>query len=146
MKIGLFAGSFDPFTIGHADIVKRSLDIFDEVHILISNNLKKTRYFPHEIIKNSLEEYYKDNEKVKVFVVHDRITDFNLPDYEYSYLIRGIRDSADFDYEKQLTIINKELTGLDSMFLMTNSAIQHISSSFVRELMKYNKEYEQYII
>ena len=145
-RIGLFAGSFDPFTIGHADIVDRSCKLFDKVYVLVTTNTSKTRTFTHEEVGERIRNHYKNNDQVEVFVTTDRLTIDWTEGKNIGFLIRGIRDLIDFEYEKNLDVINKELTDIEIVFLMTSPQIQHISSSFVRELIKYNKPYEKYII
>ena len=116
-KIAIFPGSFDPFTKGHKDIVLRSIKIFDEVIIGIGHNTNKKRYFDVDMMVNKIEEAFKDQEKVRV-IIYDELTAILAKKYNANFLIRGLRNTTDFEYENSISQINKYLnTGLETVFL-----------------------------
>ena len=119
-KIAIFPGSFDPFTKGHHDIVLRSLALFDEVIIGIGyNSTKKYRYFDIELTVEKIEGVYKDMPRVSV-VVYNELTSTLAKKYEAQFLVRGLRNTTDFEYENTISQMNRYLNGdLDTVFLIT---------------------------
>src|SRR6478736_8859581 len=139
-RIALFPGSFDPFTKGHEDIVLRSLNLFDEVIISIGTNAAKSRYFPLETMVIKIEDLFKDHPKVKVMTYQGLTAEF-AKKIDAQYLIRGLRNTTDFEYENTISQANKYLSGnLETIFLITSPHLAYISSSIVRELHKYGGE------
>ncbi|WP_258097847.1 pantetheine-phosphate adenylyltransferase [Marinoscillum pacificum] len=144
-KVAIFPGSFDPFTKGHEDIVLRSLNLFDEVIIGIGHNSKKTRYFDLDYMVNKIEEAFKDYDNVKV-TVYDELTAMIAEKYNAQFLIRGLRNTTDFEYENSISQINKYLnTTLETVFLITSPELAPISSSIIREVHKYGGDVEPFI-
>lgn len=136
-KTAIFPGSFDPFTRGHEDIVIRSLSIFDEVIVAIGHNTKKTRYFDLQLMVGKIEEAFADNPNVKV-IVYDELTAIIAEKYNAQYLIRGLRNTTDFEYENGISQMNKYLnSGLETVFLITSPELAPISSTIIREVHKY---------
>lgn len=136
-KIAIFPGSFDPFTKGHKDIVLRSINIFDEVIIGIGHNTNKKRYFDVDLMVNKIEEAFKDHKKVKV-IIYDELTAILAKKYNANFLIRGLRNTTDFEYENSISQINKYLNaGLETVFLITSPELAPISSTIIREVHKY---------
>ena len=135
MRKALFAGSFNPFTIGHKDIVERGLELFDEVVIAIGDNQDK----PSEDIDERLRVIrgvYKDEPRVRVDVYHSLTVDY-AKEIGACALLRGVRSVADFEYERQMADANRALTGIETVVLFTKPELGYISSSLVRDLKKH---------
>ncbi len=136
-KVAIFPGSFDPFTKGHEDVVLRSLRIFDEVIIGIGHNTQKKRYFEVELMVEKINLAFKDTEGVSV-IVYDELTAKLASRYEANYMVRGLRNTTDFEYENSIAQINKYLNAeLETVFLITSPELAPISSSIIREVHKY---------
>ena len=144
MRRALFAGTFNPFTIGHADIVKRGLELFDEVVIAIGDNIDK----PSADIDKRLQtirSVYKDEPRVRVEVYHSLTVDYARK-IGTSVLLRGVRSVADFEYERQMADANRALAGIDTVVLFTRPELGYISSSLVRDLQKHGADVGQLIV
>ena len=131
IKKCLYPGSFDPFTKGHEDIVNKSLEIFDQVIVGIGINTKKQSLFSIEARINHIKSLF-DN-RVKVLSYDSLTVDFCIKN-ECSHIIRGIRDTKDFEYEKSIAFMNNELSKINTVFLLSDQKHLHINSSIVREL------------
>lgn len=139
-KIAIFPGSFDPFTLGHEDIVLRSLTLFDEVIIGIGYNSTKNRYFNLELIIQKITSLFSNYPKVKVIAYEGLTADF-AKKQGAKFLIRGLRNTTDFEYENSIAQANKHLWNeLETVFLITNPPLAAISSSIIREIHKYGKD------
>lgn len=144
-KVAIFPGSFDPFTKGHEDIVLRSLSLFDEIIIGIGHNTKKSRYFDLDYMVNKIEEAFKEYDNVSV-MVYDELTAILAKKYEAKFLIRGLRNTTDFEYENSISQINKYLnTKLETVFLITSPELAPISSSIIREVHKYGGDVDPFL-
>lgn len=143
MKRGLFAGSFDPFTVGHKSIVDESLKLFDEVIIAIGVNPNKKRVFDEKYIKIKLEELYKDK-NVKI-ISYNTLTSKLAKELGVDYLIRGVRNTLDFEYEKNLAEINKKVFGVETILLFGDMNLSYVSSTMVRELYRYGENCKNYL-
>lgn len=144
-KVALFPGSFDPFTKGHADIVMRGLKLFDEVIIGIGTNSAKKRYFPLEMITEKIRETFKDNENVKI-ISYDDLTANAAVANGANFLLRGLRNTTDFEYENTISQVNRHLVGgLETVFLITSPELAPISSTIVRELHKYGAKVDDFL-
>jgi len=136
-RIALFPGSFDPFTKGHHDIVFRGLSIFDEIIIALGNNSAKNRYFDLEMMKSKIEGLYTDQSQVKV-IIYNELTANLARKLNANFLLRGLRNTTDFEYENSIAQVNKSINGdLESVFLITSPEYAAISSSIIREVHKY---------
>jgi pantetheine-phosphate adenylyltransferase len=136
-KTALFPGSFDPFTKGHEDIVLRSLEIFDEIVIAIGKNTSKTRYIPVDQMTIKIEEVFKDRVNVKVLAYEGLTANF-AKSLNAKFLIRGIRNTTDFEYESGIAQANKFLWNeLETLFLTTSPSLANISSSIIRDIHRY---------
>lgn len=144
MNRAIFPGTFDPFTIGHESIVRRALTFTDEVIIAIGINEQKHSLFPVEKREQMIRDLYKDEPRVKVMSYSNLTVDF-AHEVGANTIIRGIRTVKDFEYEETIADINRKLTGIETIFLFTEPDLASISSSIVRELMKYNKEITQFL-
>lgn len=138
-KIGVFAGSFDPFTIGHKDIVDRALEsVADEVIVAIGINYEKKYMFSLEERLQAIQKVYENEPRVHVESYEGLTTDF-AKRVGASFLLRGVRSIKDFEFERDMAEINKRLTGIETILLFTDPELACVSSSVVRELITYNK-------
>ena len=138
-KIALFPGSFDPFTKGHEDIVLRGLQLFDEIIIAIGyNSQKSTRYFPIEMMVNRIQQTFEKYPNITVHTFSE-LTASYAQKHQAQFLLRGLRNTTDFEYENSIAQINRQLNEkLESVFLITSPQFAWISSSIIREVHKYN--------
>jgi len=137
-RIALFAGSFDPFTKGHEDIVLRGMKMFDEIIIAIGyNSQKSSRYFPIEMMVDRISQTFKGNDNIKV-LTYSELTAELARKLGARYLLRGLRNTTDFEYENSVAQVNKHLNAeLESVFLITSPQLASISSSIIREVHRY---------
>jgi pantetheine-phosphate adenylyltransferase len=144
IKTAVFAGTFDPFTIGHQDIVNRALSIFDKIIIAIGVNEEKTPLFSLEERMRMIHKAFMQSDRITI-ETYTGLTGEFCKKNNIQYLIRGIRNGIDFQYENDLAQINKELFGLETVFFMTAPTLSHVSSSLVRELNKNKGNYLNYL-
>ena len=137
-RIALFPGSFDPFTKGHEDIVLRGLKVFDEIIIAIGyNSQKSSRYFPIEMMVERINGIFNGNERIKV-LTYSELTAELARRLGARYLLRGLRNTTDFEYENSVAQVNRHLNAdLESVFLITSPQFASISSSIIREVHRY---------
>jgi len=144
-KIAFFPGSFDPFTKGHADIVERGLKLFDEVIIGIGTNSSKKRYFDLELITAGISKAFENEDRVKI-VYYDDLTASVADRYNAKFILRGLRNTTDFEYENTISQVNRQLSSkLDTVFLITSPELAPISSTIVRELHKFGADISPYV-
>ncbi len=145
-RIAIFPGSFDPFTKGHYDIVQRGLKIFDQIVIAIGYNSKKhNRYFEIDLMVNKLEETFKNESKVSI-IVYNKLTSNLAKDLGAGFLLRGLRNTTDFEYENSIAQVNKYLNeGLESVFLITSPEYAAISSTIIREVHKFRGNVDEFL-
>lgn len=144
-KTALFPGSFDPFTKGHEDIVIRSLDLFDEVIIAVGHNTRKRRYFDIDLMISKINEAFDQDPRVKV-EVYDELTAKFADRFNAKFLVRGLRNTTDFEYENSISQINKHLNPkLETIFLITSPNLAPISSSIIREVHKYGEDVSEFL-
>ncbi len=143
-RIALFPGTFDPFTIGHQSLVSRGLALVDEIIISIGINDKKLTYYSLEKRLEAIEKLYKDNSRVRVTTYNSLTVDF-ANEVGAGFILRGIRTVNDFEYEKSIADINRKLTGIETFILFTEPEHTHISSSIVRELLRYGKDISLFV-
>ncbi|MCC5932000.1 MAG: pantetheine-phosphate adenylyltransferase [Cyclobacteriaceae bacterium] len=145
IKTAIFPGSFDPFTKGHQDIVIRSLKLFDRIIIAIGHNTAKRRYFELDFMCQKIKETFSDLQNVEV-VVYDELTASIAAQYDADYLVRGLRNTTDFEYENTIAQVNKNLKkDLDTVFLITSPEYAFISSSIIREVHRYGGDVSKYL-
>ncbi|MEC8637144.1 MAG: pantetheine-phosphate adenylyltransferase [Bacteroidota bacterium] len=144
MKRALFPGSFDPFTLGHQDIVERGVTIFDEIVIGIGHNADKNYMFSLEQRKMFIEQCFQNNPKVKVMDYVGLTIDF-CKSINANYLLRGVRNNGDFEFEKAIARTNRELSEIETVFLLTSVQTSFISSSIVREIIRNKGEYKRFV-
>ena len=144
-RIALFPGSFDPFTIGHKDIVERTLQsLADEVIIAIGNNCDKKYLQSVEERVESISKVFENNPNVKVFAYDGLTVDF-AKQVGAGLIVRGVRNTKDFEYERDIADVNHRLTGIETVLLYTKPEYSCVSSSIVRELMSYNKDVTEFL-
>jgi len=135
-KTALFPGSFDPFTVGHESIVQRALPLFDKIVIGVGDNHAKGNYFPLEKRVEWIKNLYRDEEKIDVQVYEGLTVDF-CEQVGAQFLLRGLRTSADFEFERAIGQTNKMLNnGIETVFLLTHPEHTFISSSIVKDVYK----------
>ena len=140
MKRALFPGSFDPITLGHFDIIKRGIHLFDEVVVAIGINADKKYMFSIEERQRFIEEAFVDEPKVKVVTYEGLTIDFcKLIDAQF--ILRGLRNPADFEFEKAIAHTNRKLSKIETVFLLTASKTSYISSSIVRDVIRNGGDY-----
>ncbi len=144
MKKALFPGTFDPFTLGHDSIVRRTLTFMDEVIIGIGINENKHSLIPVEKRVSSIGKLYADEPRIKVMPYQGLTVDF-AAEQGVNCIVRGIRSVKDFEYEESIADINRRLSGIDTIFLFTEPELSAVSSSVVRELLHYGKDVSQFL-
>jgi pantetheine-phosphate adenylyltransferase len=144
MKRAVFPGSFDPFTLGHQDIVERGVTIFDEIIIGIGHNADKNYMFSLDQRKMFIEQCFENNPKVKVMDYNGLTIDF-CKSIEANYLLRGVRNNGDFEFEKAIARTNRELSEIETVFLLTSVQTSFISSSIVREIIRNKGDYKRFV-
>ena len=150
MKTAIYPGTFDPITLGHIDVIKKTLKVFDQVVVATTDNVNKNYYFSIDerisIINNSLFKDLKLNKKKIKVISFDSLTIDLCKKFNANVIIRGLRAVSDFEYEFQLAGMNKELNStIETMFLMSNVENQIISSKFVKEISKLNGNINKFV-
>lgn len=140
MKRALFPGSFDPITLGHFDIIKRGVKLFDEVVVAIGINADKKYMFSLEQRQHFIEETFKNEPKVKVMTYEGLTIDF-CKKIDAQFILRGLRNPADFEFEKAIAHTNRKLSRIETVFLLTAASTSYISSSIVRDVIRNNGDY-----
>lgn len=135
MKRAVFPGSFDPITLGHVDIIKRGVSFFDEIIIAIGINAAKKYMFSLEKRKHFLEQVFKDDATIKIMTYEGLTVNF-CKSQNADFILRGLRNTADFEYEKSIAQANYKLAGIETVFLFSSPDISYISSSIVRDVLQ----------
>ena len=145
-RIALFPGSFDPFTKGHQDIVLRGLNLFDEVIIAIGyNSGKSKRYFAVEVMVEKIQAAFKGENRIKI-ITYAQLTATLAKEHGAQFLLRGLRNTTDFEYENSIAQVNRHLNkDLESVFLITSPELAAISSSIIREVHRYGGDVSAFI-
>lgn len=144
MRTAIFPGSFDPFTIGHYDIVQRALLLFDEIVIGVGVNAQKHPLFTPEERVRAIENAFRNESRVRVMTYETLTVDF-AHEVGATFMLRGVRSTIDFEYEKAFAEANKQLSGIETVLLLTEPEYEHISSSLVRDLHHYGKDITPYL-
>ena len=144
MKRAVFPGSFDPLTLGHKDIVERGATIFDEIIVGIGHNVEKSYLFSIEKRKEFITQCFQDNSKVKVMDYQGLTIDF-CKSVGANCLLRGVRNNGDFEFEKAIARTNRELSNIETVFLLTSIQTSFISSSIVREIIRNKGDYKRFV-
>jgi pantetheine-phosphate adenylyltransferase len=140
MKRAVFPGSFDPITLGHYDIIERGLGLFDEIIIAIGVNAVKKYMFSLEERKRFIEEAFGEDAKIKVMTYSGLTIDF-CKEQDAAFILRGLRNPGDFEFEKAIAHTNRKLSEIETVFLLTSSGKSYISSSIVRDVIRNNGDY-----
>lgn len=143
-RIALYAGSFDPFTRGHADIVSRGLDLFDEVIVAIGTNEAKRNLYTAEQRQQQISRYYADQPRVRI-IVYTGLTVTLAQELGAHVLLRGVRSSTDMEYERTLADLNRHIADMETVLLPASQRLTHISSSVVRELLHYGADVSAFL-
>ena len=143
-RVALFPGSFDPFTCGHESIVRRALPLFDRFIIAIGVNADKRSFMTMEQRKAFIESVFKDDPRVQV-ITYSNMTVEIAQELGAQFIVRGVRLIQDFENEKHLAEVNRDLTGIETILLYTLPEYSHISSSIVRELVRYGQDIKAYL-
>ncbi|TGE23772.1 pantetheine-phosphate adenylyltransferase [Hymenobacter aquaticus] len=144
-RIALFPGSFDPFTNGHLDVVRRGASLFDEVIIAIGNNSSKSRYLPVEQMVGMIEEVFRDEPHVSVRAYKGLTATF-AREVGAKYLLRGLRNTTDFEYENTIAQANRHVNPeLETVFLITSPALAAISSTIIREIHRFGGNVDDFV-
>jgi pantetheine-phosphate adenylyltransferase len=144
VKKAIFPGTFDPFTIGHYSIVKRALTFMDKIIIGIGVNDKKHTYFPLERRVDMIAKLYQNEPRIEVTSYNNLTMDF-AEQHEAQFIIRGIRNVKDFEYEETIADVNRKLSGIETILLFTEPELTSVSSTIVRELLMYHKDISRFI-
>ncbi|MDX6746835.1 pantetheine-phosphate adenylyltransferase [Polaribacter sp. PL03] len=144
MKRAIFPGSFDPITLGHFDIIERGVTLFDELIIAIGVNADKKYMFSLEERKKFIEDCFKDNPKIKV-VTYTGLTVHFCEQNNVDFILRGLRNPADFEFEKAIAHTNRDLAAIETVFLLTAAKTSYISSSIVRDVIRNNGDYTKLV-
>ena len=144
MKKAVFPGSFDPLTLGHCDIINKSLYLFDEIIIAIGENSDKKNMFSMDDRKKFIHDEFKNQEKLKI-LTYDGLTVNFCKKIDANFIVRGLRNPADFEFEKTIAQTNKKLTGIETVFFLTSPETAYISSSIVREIINNKGDYTKLV-
>lgn len=144
MRTAIFPGTFDPFTIGHDALVRRTLELVDELYIAIGINTEKRAMLSVEERIERIATLYKDEPNIRVVSYEGLTTDF-AQSVGAKFIVRGVRNTIDFEYERNIADINRMLTGIDTILLISDPKFAAISSSMVRELAHFGKDISEYL-
>jgi pantetheine-phosphate adenylyltransferase len=145
MKIAVFPGSFDPITLGHLDIVERALPLFDKIIIAVGTNATKKYMFPETKRIDWIKATFKSESKISVDSYKGLTTEY-CQRQNAQFILRGLRNPSDFEFEKAIAQTNRKLKNdLETVFLLTASGLSSISSSIVRDVMRNNGDYSQFV-
>lgn len=137
MRKAVFPGSFDPLTLGHLDIINRALPLFDKVVIAIGINADKKYMFSLEQRVHFIKKTFQNEAKISVTTYKGLTVDY-CKEINADFILRGLRNPADFEFEKAIAIANRKLSGIETVFLLTSAETSYISSSIVRDIMRNN--------
>ncbi|MCS6968034.1 MAG: pantetheine-phosphate adenylyltransferase [Cytophagales bacterium] len=144
-RIAVFPGFFDPFTKGHEDIVRRASHFFDHIVIGIGHNSKKQRFFPVELMLDCIRETFADTPNVSVEAFQG-LTAVFARKKGAQFLLRGLRNTTDFEYENSIAQVNRKISpGLETVLLITSPHLAYISSSLVRDIYRYGQNIDEYL-
>ncbi len=135
MKRAVFPGSFDPITLGHTDVIDRAVDLFDELIIAVGINVDKNYMYDTEKRLQMIEAIYGDNPRIKIVSYRGLTVDFCHRN-RVDYIIRGLRNPQDFEFEKAIAQTNRKLGKVETVFFLTSIETSHISSSIVRDIIR----------
>ncbi|WP_373072818.1 pantetheine-phosphate adenylyltransferase [Zeaxanthinibacter enoshimensis] len=140
MRRAIFPGSFDPITLGHFDIIQRGITLFDELIIAIGINAEKNYMFTLEERLRFIEDAFRDEPKIRVLTYEGLTVDF-CKKVDAGFILRGLRNPGDFEFEKAIAHTNRKLSEIETVFLLTSSGKSYISSSIVRDVIRHGGDY-----
>jgi pantetheine-phosphate adenylyltransferase len=140
MKRAIFPGSFDPITLGHYDIIQRGISLFDELVIAIGENAEKKYMFPLEQRMHFITEAFRGEPRIRVATYRGLTVHF-CREVGAGFILRGLRNPADFEFEKAIAHTNRKLSEIETVFLLTSSGKSFISSSIVRDVIRNGGDY-----
>ena len=144
-RIALFPGSFDPITLGHVDIIERAVPLFDEIKIAVGTNSAKNYLFPLQQRVEWIEQTFAHEHKISVITYEGLTVDF-AREQGVQFLLRGLRNPADFEFEKAIAQANREMVpDLETVFLLTSARYAYISSSIVREVYNHGGDFQKFV-
>lgn len=144
-KIAVFPGSFDPITLGHESVVLRSLSLFDEIIVAIGNNSQKKYMFDLKQRQNWIKETFRDYNKIKVDI-YEGLTVNYCESVGAKYLLRGLRNQQDFEFERSIAQMNRDLNDeIETIFLFTDPEYSAINSTIVRDIYRHGGEVNQFL-
>jgi pantetheine-phosphate adenylyltransferase len=144
MRKAVFPGSFDPITLGHVDIIERALPLFDEIIVAIGINAEKKYMWTLDERKSFLEQTFAHQPKIRIETYSGLTANF-CKEQEAGYILRGLRNSLDFSYEKSIAQSNAKLTGVESVFIISSPGTSHISSTVVRDIARHGGDFSGFV-
>ena len=144
-KIAVFPGSFDPITKGHESIIRRCLPLFDEIIIGIGFNSNKHYYFSKDRREHFIKKTFEGESKISVMDYHGLTVNF-CKEMGAQYILRGLRTSADFEFERAIAQMNRDMeSGIETIFVVSEPSLSHISSTIVRDILLYNGDIASFV-
>ena len=143
-KTAIFPGSFDPFTVGHENLVRRALGLFDKIIIGVGHNSEKHYYFPIDARVAFIKAEFSNEPRVSVESYSNLTVEF-AEEKKAGFILRGIRTAADFEYERAIAQVNRLMTSIDSIFLLTTPQHTPVNSSIVRDILKHDGDASKFI-
>ena len=144
MRTGLFIGSFDPFTIGHHSVVRRALPLFDKLVIGVGVNERKKYMYSTEVRVKTIAEIYTDEPKIEVKAYNDLAVDFAHREGAW-FIVIGVRSVKDFEYEREQADINRQIGGIETIFIYSEPKWESVSSTLVRELIHFGRDVKEFL-
>jgi len=143
-RIAIFPGSFDPFTVGHENVVRRGLKLFDKIIIGVGFNIEKKYFFTLESRVNFIKAEFRDEPRISVEPYNNLTVDF-AKEQNAGFILRGLRTAADFEYERAIAQVNRLMTSIDTVFLLTTPQHTPVNSSIVRDILRHDGDVSQFI-
>lgn len=145
MRTAVYAGSFDPFTIGHLHVLRQACKVFDKVYVAIAVNSDKKRRIDKEVMKDAINKVLENNNlKNAEVIIFDGLTVDLAHQKKAEFLVRGLRNGTDYEYEENLAVVNSKIAGIETIYFRAGKT-SHISSSVVMELYKYGKDITKWV-
>lgn len=144
MKTGLFAGTFDPFTIGHASVVRRALQLFDRVVVAVGVNDAKHPETTAQQRVEAIRSFYADDERVQV-VAYSGLTVDVAREHGAAFIVKGVRSVRDYESEREQAEVNRRLAGIDTVLLLAEPGLEAVSSSTVRSLRSFGRDVSEFL-
>lgn len=144
MRRAVFPGSFDPITLGHIDIINRALPLFDQIIVAIGFNADKKTMWTLEERTGFIQEALGDNPKIRI-MTYNGLTAAFCKEQEANFILRGLRNTLDFSYERSIAQTNASLSGVESVFIISSPDTSHISSTIVRDIARHGGDYSQLV-